>query len=52
MQFKVVFGAIRELMAPPPPRRRPISFRVEERRPVYRKSRRVRISGAQGVVRG
>jgi hypothetical protein len=35
-QFKVVFDAIRALMASPRPQRRSIGFRVEERRPVYR----------------
>ncbi len=35
-QFKVVFDAIRELMAPLPPRRRPIGFRVEEAGVRYR----------------
>jgi hypothetical protein len=39
------------LMAPTPPRRRPIGFRVEERGPLYRKPRRVRIRGVRGVVR-
>ena len=34
-QFRVVFDAIRELMAPSSPRRRPIGFRVEEGRPAY-----------------
>lgn len=29
-QFKVVFDAIRQLMAPPEPKRRPIGFRVKE----------------------
>jgi len=29
-QFKVVFDAIRELMRPPEPKRRPIGFRVKE----------------------
>jgi len=29
-QFKVVFDAIRELMRPPEPKRRPIGFRVGE----------------------
>ena len=29
-QFKVVFDAIRQLMTPPEPKRRPIGFRVEE----------------------
>jgi hypothetical protein len=43
-QFKVVFGAIRQLMESPPPRsrRRAIGFRVEERRPAYGKARRAR----------
>jgi hypothetical protein len=35
-QFKVVFDAIRELMAPAAARRRRIGFRVEEARPPYR----------------
>lgn len=35
-QFKVVFDAIRELMAPREKARRPIGFRVEEARPRYR----------------
>ena len=35
-QFKVVFDAIRQLMAPTEPRRRPVGFRVEEARPAYR----------------
>ena len=35
-QFKVVFDAIRELMRPVAPARRPIGFRVEEARPRYR----------------
>ncbi len=30
-QFKVVFDAIRELMAPPVPKRRPIGFRVGDK---------------------
>ena len=46
-QFKVVFDAIRELMAPPPPRRRRIGFRFEEGRPSYRRPRRVRASAAR-----
>ena len=29
-QFKVVFDAIRQLMTPPEPKRRPIGFRVRE----------------------
>jgi hypothetical protein len=40
-QFKVVFGAIRELMRPPEKGRRSIGFRVEEGRPPYEKPRRV-----------
>lgn len=38
-QFKVVFDAIRALMAAPEPRRRAIGFRVEEGRPAYRPRR-------------
>jgi hypothetical protein len=34
-QFKVVFDAIRQLMAPPEPKRRPIGFRVEEDKVPY-----------------
>ena len=42
--IKVVFDAIRELMATPRPQRRPIGFRVEEAGPVYRlrRGRRLR----------
>jgi hypothetical protein len=36
-QFKVVFDAIRALMAPPRAQRRPIGFRVEEAGPAYRR---------------
>ena len=39
-QFKVVFDAIRALMAPPRPRRWPVGFRVEEARPAYGRPRR------------
>ena len=39
-QFKAVFDAIRELMAPPASRRRPVGFRVEEARAAYRLRRR------------
>jgi hypothetical protein len=45
-QFKVVFDAIRQLMAPPTKPRRSIGFRVEEARPHYRvrrPGRRVRV---------
>jgi hypothetical protein len=35
-QFRVVFDAIRQLMAPPEKGRRSIGFRVEEAGPVYR----------------
>jgi len=35
-QFKSVFDAIRQLMAPPATPRRSIGFRVEETRPTYR----------------
>ena len=39
-QFKVVFDAIRQLMAAPQKPRRSIGFKVEEGRPVYRRPRR------------
>jgi hypothetical protein len=35
-QFSVVFDALRELMNPPDPPRKPIGFRVQERRSTYR----------------
>jgi len=35
-QFRVVFDAMRELMDPPEPPRKPIGFGVRERRAVYR----------------
>ena len=41
-EFKVVFDAVRQLMAPPRPQRRSIGFRVGEARPAYRRPRRVR----------
>jgi hypothetical protein len=47
-QFKVVFDAIRALMATPAPRRRAIGFRVEEGRPAYRARRPRRKSAANG----
>jgi hypothetical protein len=34
-QFKVVFEAIRELMRPPEPKKRPIGFLVEEAKVPY-----------------
>jgi hypothetical protein len=34
-QFRVVFDAIRQLMAPPAPKRRKIGFLVEERAARY-----------------
>jgi hypothetical protein len=34
-QFRVVFEALNELMAPPEPKRRPIGFSVKERRVRY-----------------
>jgi len=37
--FRTVFEALRELMARPERARRPIGFRVEEGRPVYRRRR-------------
>ncbi len=36
-QFRVVFEALNELMAPPEPKRKPISFSVKERRASYRR---------------
>jgi len=39
-QFRVVFDAIRQLMAPPEKPRRSIGFKIEEGRPVYRRPRR------------
>ncbi len=39
-QFRVVFDAIRQLMAPPERTRRSIGFRVEEARPRYEQSRK------------
>ncbi len=33
--FKVVFDAIRQLMAPPPPFRKKIGFQLRERRAAY-----------------
>ena len=36
-QFKVVFDAIRELMAPADPKKRKIGFLVEEKAAVYRR---------------
>jgi len=41
-QFKVVFDAIRQVMAPPGKAPRSIGFRVEEARPVYKRPRRRR----------
>jgi hypothetical protein len=41
-QFKVVFDAIRALMAPPEKARRSIGFKVEEARPTYGALRRFR----------
>ena len=38
-QFKVVFDAIRQLMAPSEPRPKRIGFRVEEARSAYRRGR-------------
>ncbi len=34
-QFRMVFDAIRELMAPPEPKKNPIGFRVREDDPIY-----------------
>jgi hypothetical protein len=35
VQFKVVFDAIRQMMVPPEPKRRPIGFLVEEAKVPY-----------------
>ena len=51
-QFKTVFDAMRQLMAPPEKARRAIGFRVEEARPGYGKSRRRRTKGARLAVEG
>jgi hypothetical protein len=44
-QFKVVFDAIRQLMAPPEPKKRKIGFLVEEKAARY--GTRVAVSGGQ-----
>ena len=49
-QFKVVFDAIRQLMAPPVKPRRSIGFRVQEARPRYRVRRRPRRPGGRSEV--
>ncbi|MBI4683942.1 MAG: ORF6N domain-containing protein, partial [Nitrospirae bacterium] len=41
-QFKVVFDAIRQLMAPPEPKKRKIGFEVRERMARYRTAGRKR----------
>jgi hypothetical protein len=46
-QFKVVFDAIRQLMAQPEKARRSIGFRVEEGRPGYGKHQRWRTKGTR-----
>lgn len=47
-QFKVVFDAIRALMAGPQPRRRAIGFRAEEGKPAYRAGRSRRWAAGSG----
>jgi hypothetical protein len=47
-QFRSVFDAIRQLMAPPERTRRSIGFKVEEERPAYRRLRR---GGREGEKR-
>ena len=39
-QFKVVFDAIKQLLAPPEPKKRKIGFEVRERRARYRPASR------------
>jgi hypothetical protein len=51
-QFRFVFDTRREFIAPAPHRRRPIGLSVEERRPIYRKPRRLFIRSAQGEIGG
>jgi ORF6N domain len=46
-QFKLVFDAIRQLMAPSEKSRRSIGFRVEEGRPSYKRSRPRRTKSAR-----
>ena len=46
-QFKVVFDAIRQLMAPPESARQSIGFRAEEARPGYGRSRHQRAKRAR-----
>jgi hypothetical protein len=46
-QFRVVFDAIRQLMTPAAPPRRPIGFKAEEARPIYRRRRRQRSNVAR-----
>ena len=48
-QFKVVFDAIRQLMAPPAKTRRSIGFRVEAGAPAYRVRRPRRTGGRSGA---
>ncbi len=42
--IRTLFEAVRQLMAPAVPRRRPVGFRVEEARPAYRVRRLRRAS--------
>lgn len=50
-QFKVVFDAIRQLMAPPRRRRKEIGFHVREAGPVYRRRRIAPSPSREGRVR-
>jgi len=50
-QFKVVFDAIRQLMAPPVKPRRSIGFRVEEARPRYGRPRRAGRGGQKQIIK-
>ena len=47
-QFKIVFDALRQLMATPEPKEKKIGFRVRERTPRYRTSR-LRNTGQEDV---
>ena len=50
-QFKVVFDAIRQLMAPPEKGRPSIGFRVEEGRPPYGKPRQVGAGRKKQIIK-
>jgi len=49
-QFRVVFDAIRQLMAPPEPRKRKIGFLVRERAARYRRGYKWPVLGSRKIV--